>query len=128
MDINCYRELQESELSVLKKNDRQVVGKFFFRKDLELFKGHFPGNPILPGVLQIEMVKYVLEKSLLIPLRIQSVKKTKFPSMIHPENVVTTEVTINKNGTDFLEVRSVVRAEGVIAGKSTLTLTKKETD
>ena len=33
-----------------------VVATYKVNDDLEIFKGHFPGNPILPGVIQIEMM------------------------------------------------------------------------
>ncbi len=34
----------------------RVVANFMVTKDLEILKGHFPGNPILPGVIQVEMM------------------------------------------------------------------------
>jgi 3-hydroxyacyl-[acyl-carrier-protein] dehydratase len=34
----------------------KVIANFKISKDLEILKGHFPGNPILPGVVQIEMM------------------------------------------------------------------------
>jgi 3-hydroxyacyl-[acyl-carrier-protein] dehydratase len=31
----------------------KVVAHFHVGEDLEILKGHFPGNPILPGVIQV---------------------------------------------------------------------------
>ena len=36
-----------------------VTGHFKVRNELEILRGHFPGNPILPGVVQVEMMAQV---------------------------------------------------------------------
>lgn len=34
----------------------KLIAHFEVKEDLEILKGHFPGNPILPGVIQVEMM------------------------------------------------------------------------
>ena len=72
----------------------------FFTKNEYFFKGHFPNNPIVPGVIIIEamaqtagiVVSYKLreykEKSVLF----MSVNKAKFRKPIHPNEKVSFEV------------------------------------
>ena len=33
-----------------------VTASFYAKPELEIFKGHFPGKPVLPGVIQLEMM------------------------------------------------------------------------
>lgn len=123
--MGCSQDLENSEISILKENDRQIMATFLFKKSLEFFKGHFPGNPILPGIFQIEMVKYILEKSLNTPLCLQSVKKTKFSNLIHPDTAVKVEITINRVEKTLVDVKAIVKIKNVIAGKINLNLTKQ---
>jgi 3-hydroxyacyl-[acyl-carrier-protein] dehydratase len=37
----------------------KVIGHFHVAHDLEILRGHFPGDPILPGVIQVEMMAQV---------------------------------------------------------------------
>ena len=39
---------------VLELSDTHVVASRVFREDEEFFKGHFPGEPIVPGVYLVE--------------------------------------------------------------------------
>ena len=85
-----------------------------FSKDEYFFKGHFPNNPIVPGVIIIEamaqtagiVVSYKLrefeEKSVLF----MSVNKAKFRKPIFPNDNVSFEVQILNS------VRDVYKFEG----------------
>ena len=48
--------LKKDEITSKDLVGSEVVAHFEIKEDLEILKGHFPGNPILPGVVQIEMM------------------------------------------------------------------------
>jgi len=49
-----------------------------------IFKGHFPGQPVLPGVCMMQMVKEITEVHLDKKLRLQKARELKFLSFIDP--------------------------------------------
>lgn len=54
-------------------------------KDHDIYKGHFPGNPVTPGVCMMQIIKELLEKALDSKLLMQSVTRAKFTAIINPE-------------------------------------------
>lgn len=49
-----------------------------------LFKGHFPGQPVAPGVCLLGLVKEALAQELGMPLRYQQIKDCKFLFPVTP--------------------------------------------
>jgi len=58
---------------ILELDDDHVVAAYRWRKDAAFYRGHFPGNPVTPGVLLVESMAqatvvalgiYLLEKEL----------------------------------------------------------------
>ncbi len=39
---------------IMELDDQHIVASYRFREDAEFYRGHFPGNPITPGVILIE--------------------------------------------------------------------------
>ena len=86
-----------------------------FSNDEYFFKGHFPNNPIVPGVIIVEamaqtagiVVSYKLKEYQDKSVLFMSVSKAKFRKPILPNNHVTFEVNfINK-------VRDVYKFNGI---------------
>ena len=44
------------KITALDVHGNRIRGRRFISPDDPLFRGHFPGNPIYPGVLQLEMI------------------------------------------------------------------------
>ena len=65
-----------------------LTAEFCFDPALAIFQGHFPGRPILPGILQIEMVRYAVEVFTGNRYGIDRVSKAKFTGEIIPREVV----------------------------------------
>ncbi len=44
---------------ILELDDDHIVGTYRFRPDADFYRGHFPGNPVTPGVILIESLAQV---------------------------------------------------------------------
>ena len=60
----------------------------------EIFKGHFPGQPVAPGACMLQTVKEILANTLNVPIRLVKADNIKFLNMITPDN---TGLTIKIN-------------------------------
>ena len=58
----------------------------------DIFKGHFPGNPVMPGVCMMQIVKELAEQISGSTLMMQSLSNVKFMALINPE--VTPELKL----------------------------------
>ena len=46
-------------IAELENNSETVKAIIDLNKDHEIYKGHFPGNPVMPGVLQVEAMAQI---------------------------------------------------------------------
>lgn len=95
--------------------------RFRFKSDEAVFAGHFPGEPILPGVFQIEMARQAAEIELARNLAITKIVKAKFSRVIRPEETVEVELTC-KDEDGRVSINAVFTVSGETAGKCTLAL------
>ncbi len=62
-----------------------------------IFKGHFPGQPIVPGVCMIQMVKEVTEDYIGKKIRLVKANDLKFLSFINPSQNESIAMKLNIN-------------------------------
>ena len=79
--------------------DGRSVCEFRFAADDPVFTGHFPGNPILPGVFQLELTRLMAVAVLQCPLSVREISKAKFRLPISPGETVRVELKLtDKDG------------------------------
>jgi 3-hydroxyacyl-[acyl-carrier-protein] dehydratase len=73
------------DLAVRTPNDAQSLSAdVHVPPESPWFRGHFPANPILPGIAQLAMVFDVLRHAFDGPLRVMEVSRVRFKQMILP--------------------------------------------
>ena len=80
-----------------------------------IFKGHFPGNPVTPGVVQMEMIKELLSVHFQRPVKMKSMNNCKFLAILNPETSPNVLVNISLQPTDSDNIKVSV----VIANETT---------
>lgn len=85
----------------------------------EVFKGHFPGNPIMPGVCMMQIIKELVEEISGSSLFMQSLSNVKFMALINPFNTpeLRLELDISKTETDLVKVKNVTYFGDTVALK-----------
>ena len=82
------------------------VVPLLFAADHPVFAGHFPGHPIVPGVLLLDWAQSAIEAQL--GLRVQALAEAKFHSPATPADVLELEFQVGVSAVRF-EIRSAAR-------------------
>ena len=92
------------------------------------FQGHFPGNPIMPGVLILEsmaqagafLVLHDLENPLEKGMLFSAVEKSKFRAPIVPGDQITLEMTLLKFRLGTVKIRGEAYVANKLVAEATL--------
>ena len=93
----------------LDEDDDQLRLSLDVSPELSWFQGHFPGEPVLPGIIQVHWASEVA--SILFDLEgpPQHIKRLKFSNVIVPPRII--ELTLARHGDR--EVQFQVQGEGL---------------
>jgi 3-hydroxyacyl-[acyl-carrier-protein] dehydratase len=104
-----------------------LLNDFFFLKDLQdtdgsvkasigininhkIFEGHFPGQPVVPGVCMLQMMREILETVLVYKIQLRDADHLKFLAFIDP----------GKNSSIHIELQYTVQEDGSIRANASL--------
>ncbi len=122
--------LSDNFFYVIKREERCDKQCFTIRLngEHEIFKAHFPGEPITPGVCQLQMVVECAEQLLNTVLYVKEVKNIKYLSLMRPkENIeyVIELYGIEKENEEY-RLKAVIYCGSVACTKMSVVLSKKE--
>ena len=86
-----------------------VIG---YNKSSPIFEGHFPGNPIVPGVCTLQMVMELMELGVNKRLRLKHAATVKFLQLITPQ--MAPSASISWTHTDDSYHVTAVLKEGAV--------------
>lgn len=84
----------------MEQEDGMVKAAVTLEARHKIFEGHFPGQPVLPGVCMLQMIKEILESVTGARLRLSASDYLKFLSMIDPRVTSRLEVSLQHTTVD----------------------------
>ncbi|HBV13819.1 3-hydroxyacyl-ACP dehydratase [Chryseobacterium carnipullorum] len=94
-------------------------------KDHAIFKGHFPGNPVTPGVCMMQIVKELTEEFTGSKLFLKTASNVKFMAIINPFETpdLKLQLDITENEED-VKVKNITSFGETIALKMSVSYKK----
>ncbi len=78
----------------------------------EIFRGHFPGQPVLPGACMLQMIKEILQKETFISLQLKKAGVIKFLEMITPNenNLLKINITYQQESASIFRINASIKS------------------
>ena len=103
--------------------DGSASVEFRFAATDPVFAGHFPNQPLVPGVFQLEMARLGAEWLIGEQLGVREISKAKFLRPIIPAELVRMNLRISESDGN-IGVRATFSVGGQAAGETVLKLAK----
>jgi 3-hydroxyacyl-[acyl-carrier-protein] dehydratase len=112
----------------LNMDEKTITVEAQVPKQSTIFEGHFPGYPIMPGVLLIEAMAQTSGWLLIAAMKFErmpflaAVKEAKMRGFVTPGELLTVEASIHHEGSGYAITETKVKVDGKLRCNATLML------
>jgi len=103
---------------IVERNDKTIHTQYLVKGKEDFFQGHFPGNPIMPGVILQEAI-FQSGAALMSQLSsgaglgvVTRVQNAKFKSMVKPGDLLEMEVELVESLSNAHYMKGVTKVSG----------------
>lgn len=97
---------QNSKLyDILEADEHSILLKMM--ADHPVYQGHFPGDPITPGVLTLRMIRECVSREAGRPLHYAAIKTCRYVALIRPGDTLRLQRQTTNNG-DSLSLKATL--------------------
>ncbi len=127
LDINMIQKILPHRYpfllvdKIIESTEKRIVGIKNVTINEPFFQGHFPGHPIMPGVLILEAMAQVggigalsLPENIGKMAYFLSIKEAKFRKPVLPGDQLIIEVEVLKKKLSVLQVRATAKVDGEV--------------
>jgi 3-hydroxyacyl-[acyl-carrier-protein] dehydratase len=104
--------------------ENEIICKASVQEGSHWFFGHFPGDPILPGIAQLAMVFDAIQKVHKNSRKISEIRRVRFKQVIRPADIMELTITSSVESSDHYSFKIMVK--GDLACSGTMIVEKSE--
>lgn len=86
------------QLIDLTSQDNQLIATIKLNENDTIFEGHFPKNPVTPGVAQLEIIKEILSTHYDRCIQLKSISNCKYLAILDPrkDSLIKVSITVSE--------------------------------
>lgn len=114
MLIEDFYKVENTEVA-----EDEIIAHIELNKTHQVYKGHFPGQAVVPGVIQLQIIKEIFEDGLQEKFQLHYVVFAKYLRLITPETSGQLDIIIRhkKTGEDVYQINALIGSGDIVFTK-----------